>query len=196
MNPGFLPLLSWLCKLLWDFTYLCWNLTTVRLPACITVDHGTEFTSRALDCWAWENKVQLDFTRPGKPTDNGLCESFNGRLRDECLNTHEFESLEQARRIIEAWRRDYNDHRPHGSLGKLTPSEYVKSNQVRLLEVARFYESHQNWGDIMLHSPVESACLSNGEAYEWLERQAGRCARRASTNGGEACSVVRSQELV
>jgi putative transposase len=62
---------------------------TVRLPACITVDHGTEFTSRALDFWAWENKVQLDFTRPGKPTDNGLCESFNGRLRDECLNTHD-----------------------------------------------------------------------------------------------------------
>ena len=73
---------------------------TVRLPACITVDHGTEFTSRALDFWAWENKVQLDFTRPGKPTDNGLCESFNGRLRDECLNTHEFESLQQAQRII------------------------------------------------------------------------------------------------
>jgi putative transposase len=103
-----------------------------------TVDHGTEFTSRALDFWAWENKVQLDFTRPGKPTDNGLCESFNGRLRDECLNTHEFESLEQAKRIIEAWRRDYNDHRPHGSLGKLTPSEYGKSNQVRLPEAARF----------------------------------------------------------
>jgi putative transposase len=111
---------------------------TVCLPASITVDHGTEFTSRALDFWAWENKVQLDFTRPGKPTDNGLCESFNVRLRDECLNTHEFESLEQAKRIIEAWRRDYNDHRPHGSLGKLTPSEYVKSNQVRLPEAARF----------------------------------------------------------
>jgi len=110
----------------------------VCLPACITVDHGTEFTSRALDFWAWENKVQLDFTRPGKPTDNGLCESFNGRLRDECLNTHEFESLQQAQRIIEAWRRDYNDHIPHGSLGKLTPSEYVKTNQVRLPEAARF----------------------------------------------------------
>jgi putative transposase len=100
--------------------------------------HGTEFTSRHWTSGAWENKVQLDFTRPGKPTDNGLCESFNGRLRDECLNTHEFESLEQAKRIIEAWRRDYNDHRPHGSLGELTSSEYVKSNQVRLPEAARF----------------------------------------------------------
>lgn len=73
-----------------------------HLPSCITVDHGTEFTSRALDNWAWNNKVQLDFTRPGKPTDNGLCESFNGRLRDECLNIHEFESLDQAKEIIEA----------------------------------------------------------------------------------------------
>lgn len=68
-----------------------------RLPSSITADHGTEFTSRTLDTWAWENKVQLAFTRPGKPTDNGLCESFNGRLRDECLNVHEFQSLEHAR---------------------------------------------------------------------------------------------------
>jgi transposase InsO family protein len=75
---------------------------TVRLPACITVDHGTEFTSRALDLWAWENKVQLDFTYPGKPTDNGLCDSFSGRLRGECLNTHEFEPLEQVSRAVAA----------------------------------------------------------------------------------------------
>lgn len=108
-----------------------------RLPVSITVDHGTEFTSKALDFWAWEHKVQLDFTRPGKPTDNGLCESFNGRLRDECLNAHEFESLDHAKAIIEAWRRDYNEQRPHGSLGKLTPSEYAKSNRVRVSEAAR-----------------------------------------------------------
>lgn len=95
----------------------------VRLPRSITVDHGTEFASKALDQWAWENGVQLDFTRPGKPTDNGLCESFNGRLRDECLNVHEFQSIEHARQVIEAWRVDYNEHRPHGSLGFLTPNE-------------------------------------------------------------------------
>jgi putative transposase len=99
------------------------------LPRSITVYHGTEFTSKALDQWAWENSVALDFTRPGKPTDNGLCESFNGRLRDECLNVHEFESIEQARQVIEAWRIDYNEHRPHGALGHLTPSEYAKSGQ-------------------------------------------------------------------
>lgn len=96
-----------------------------ELPRSITVDHGTEFTSKALDQWAWENGVLLDFTRPGKPTDNGLCESFNGRLRDECLNVNEFESIEHARQKIEAWRIDYNEQRPHGALGHLTPSEYA-----------------------------------------------------------------------
>jgi len=106
------------------------------LPASITVDHGTEFTSKALDFWAWQNKVLLDFTRPGKPTDNGLCESFNGRLRDECLNAHEFLSLEHAKAVIEAWRNDYNDLRPHGSLGMLTPSEYANSQSVSLPEEA------------------------------------------------------------
>jgi putative transposase len=105
-----------------------------HLPQSITVDHGTEFTSKALDQWAWDNQIQLDFTRPGKPTDNGLCESFNGRLRDECLNVHQFHSLEQARAIIEAWRRDYNENRPHGSLGKLTPSEYAKIGQQKHLK--------------------------------------------------------------
>jgi len=105
-----------------------------KLPRSITVDHGTEFTSRALDQWAWENGVQLDFTRPGKPTDNGLCESFNGRLRDECLNVSDFESLAHARERIEAWRNDYNDQRPHGSLGHLTPSEYARSGQRKASE--------------------------------------------------------------
>lgn len=89
----------------------------IPLPLSITMDHGTEFMSRALDECAWENKVQLDFTRPGKPTDNGLYESFNGRLRDECLNTNEFQSMVEAKRIIDAWRVDYNENKPHSSLG-------------------------------------------------------------------------------
>ena len=84
-----------------------------------------------MDQWAWENGVQLDFTRPGKPTDNGLCESFNGRLRDECLNVHEFESIEHVRQRLESWRIDYNESRPHGALGHLTPSEYAQSGQAR-----------------------------------------------------------------
>jgi len=105
--------------------------TRRKLPRSITVDHGTEFTSRALDEWAWASGVQLDFTRPGRPTDNGLCESFNGRLRDECLNVTEFESIAHAHQRLEAWRTDYNEQRPHGALGHLTPSEYARSGRIR-----------------------------------------------------------------
>ena len=99
---------------------------TRPLPTAITVDHGTEFTSRALDEWAWQRSVQLDFIRPGKPAENGLCESFNGRLRDECLNVNEFTSLDHARAVLTAWKDDYNHRRPHGSLGHLTPCEYAR----------------------------------------------------------------------
>jgi len=109
------------------------------LPRSITVDHGTEFTSRVLDQWAWEHGISLDFTRPGKPTDNGLCESFNGRLRDECLNVHEFQSIDQARHLIEQWRNDYNEQRPHGSLGYLTPSEYARIGQKQAAEASKLY---------------------------------------------------------
>lgn len=99
------------------------------LPKAITVDHGTEFTSRALDEWAWQRGVQLDFIRPGKPAENGLIESFNGRLRDECLNVTEFVSLEHVQDVLAAWQDDYNHRRPHGSLGHLTPSEFARRGQ-------------------------------------------------------------------
>ena len=98
-------------------------------PASITVDHGTEFTSKALEEWAYRRGVKLDFIHPGKPTENGHIESFNGRLRDECLNVTQFTSIEDAGRQIEAWRIDYNAHRPHGSLGHLTPIEYAQKRQ-------------------------------------------------------------------
>ncbi len=106
------------------------------LPKAITVDHGTEFTSKALDEWAYRRGVELDFIRPGKPVENAFIESFNGRLRDECLNVHTFESVAHAQRLIEAWRRDYNDHRPHGALGFLTPSEYAAQGQISGAEAA------------------------------------------------------------
>src|SRR5262249_32319076 len=99
-------------------------------PRSITVDHGTEFTSRALEDWAYQRGVQLDFIRPGKPQENAFIESFNGRLRDECLNVHQFLSLADARQKIETWRRDYNEARPHGSLGRLTPCEFVTHRQA------------------------------------------------------------------
>ena len=106
------------------------------LPRAITVDHGTEFTSKALDEWAYRRGVALAFIRPGKPVENALIESFNGRLRDECLNVYTFESIAHAQAILTAWRADYNQHRPHGALGHLTPSEYVEQRQKPTQEAA------------------------------------------------------------
>ncbi len=86
-------------------------------PKAITVDNGTEFTSKALNDWAYRRAIKLDDTRAGKPTDNGLIESFNGRLRDEFLNVNEFVTLHDARQKLTVWQDDYHHHRPHGSLG-------------------------------------------------------------------------------
>ena len=99
-------------------------------PQSITVDHGTEFMSRALEDWAYQRGVQLDFIRPGKPVENAFIESFNGRLRDECLNVHQFTSIADAKEKIEAWRVDYNQRRHHSSLGHLTPNEFVQLRQA------------------------------------------------------------------
>ena len=96
-------------------------------PKTIRVDNGPEFVSRVLDQWAYWNKVELDFSRPGKPTDNAFIESFNGRLRAECLDTSWFLSLPDARNKLEEWRKDYNEVRPHSALGNLTPCEYRSS---------------------------------------------------------------------
>jgi putative transposase len=97
------------------------------LPRAIVADHGPEFAGRALDLWAHGRGVAIDFIRPGKPVDNAFVESFNGRLRDECLNENWFQSLREARQVVEAWREDYNDVRPHRSLGGRTPSEYARA---------------------------------------------------------------------
>ena len=96
------------------------------VPEAIQVDHGPEFISRAVDQWAFANGVQLHFIDPGKPTQNGFIESFNGKFRDECLNQNWFVDLDDARRIIEAWRVDYNTVRPHSSLGYRTPDEFAR----------------------------------------------------------------------
>ena len=101
-----------------------------QAPRSITVDHGTEFMSRALEDWAYQRAVQLDFIRPGKPVENAFIESFNGRLRDECLNVHQFTSIDDAKTKIEAERVDYNQRRPHNSLGHLTPNEYAQQRQL------------------------------------------------------------------
>lgn len=100
---------------------LCEN----TLPTRIQCDNGSEFISKEVDRWAYENKVTLDFSRPGKPTDNPYVESFNGKFRDECLSVHWFLSLEDAQEKIDDWRWDYNHFRPHSSLNDLTPQQYI-----------------------------------------------------------------------
>ena len=94
-------------------------------PGSIRVDNGPEFAGRLLDQWAYLNKVELDFSRPGKPTNNAFIEAFNSRLRQECLNASWFLSMNDARLRINAWRDDYNIHRPHSALGNLTPSAFA-----------------------------------------------------------------------
>jgi putative transposase len=102
---------------------------TRPLPYAITVNHGTEFTSKVLDEGCYSRGVKLDFIQPGKPTENAINESFNGRLRDECLNVNEIVTLDQTREILGTWKHDYNHQRPHGSLGRLTPSEFSMKGQ-------------------------------------------------------------------
>lgn len=95
------------------------------VPEVIVTDNGSEFTSRAFDAWAYARGVKIDFIQPGKPVQNAFIESFNGTFRDDCLNLHWFLSLADAKWTIEDWRRDYNEFRPHSSLGGLTPAEYA-----------------------------------------------------------------------
>ncbi len=101
----------------------------------VRCDNGPEFVSKVLDRWAYENRVSMDFSRPGKPTDNAFAEPFIGSLSDECLNVNWFLSLEDARDKIEAWRVDYNEYRPHSSLGYRTPRDYIRSRLFEAGEI-------------------------------------------------------------
>jgi putative transposase len=97
------------------------------LPEAIVLDNGPEFRGRALAAWSEERGVRLEFIQPGKPVQNAYVESFNGRLRDECLNANWFTSLNDARRKIEEWRQDYNQQRPHSSLQYLSPAAFART---------------------------------------------------------------------
>jgi putative transposase len=99
------------------------------LPQSITTDNGSEFAGKAMEVWAYQNDVKLDLIRPGKPVENGYIESFNGRLRDECLNGEIFFDLADAREKLERWRADYNERRPHSSLDDRTPAEFAKATR-------------------------------------------------------------------
>ena len=95
------------------------------VPKMLFCDNGSEFTSQAMDLWGYRAGVRIDFSRPGKPTDNAYVESFNGTFRRECLDAHWFTTLAEAKQMIEAWRREYNESRPHRALGERTPNEFA-----------------------------------------------------------------------
>ncbi len=97
-------------------------------PETITSDNGSEFVGKAMEAWSYQTGVKLDFIRPGKPVENGFCESFNGRLRDECLNLEVFFDLADARVKLEQWKADFNQHRPHSSLDNRTPQEFAAAS--------------------------------------------------------------------
>lgn len=111
------------------------------LPKAIRTDQGPEFTGKALDQWAYRNGVNLKLIEAGKPTQNAYIESFNGRFRDECLNDHWFTSLAEARIWIAAWRRDYNENRPHSALDYLTPAEFAARSRKSLIEAGEMQET-------------------------------------------------------
>jgi putative transposase len=129
------------------------------LPEQIVIDNGTEFTSKALDQWAYENNVALHFITPGRPMENGYIESFHGRFREECLNEHWFLTLDDAREIIEDWRIDYNQVRPHSSLGYLTPEQFALG-YANVESTKRFPHSHSPdygcWQNLQLNSNPET----------------------------------------
>jgi putative transposase len=96
------------------------------VPNAITCDNGTEFTSKVFDEWAFTRKIQLDFIRPGKPVENAFIESFNGKLREECLSQNWFTDVDDAQAAMAAWMGEYNESRPHTSLGDLAPADYAR----------------------------------------------------------------------
>jgi putative transposase len=125
-------------------------------PLSITVDNGTEFASKAMELWAYSHGVHLDFIRPGKPVENGYIESFNGKLRDECLNVEVFFTLDDACKKLQKWRRDYNHYRPHSALADRTPDEFAllwsggKDGDTPALENAeRFPLSHRTTATVI-----------------------------------------------
>lgn len=96
-------------------------------PKYLFADNGAEFTGRLMDMWTYHHGTRINFSRPEKPTDNAFIESFNGSLRDECLNVHWFKSIEHARKEIERWRVDYNESRPHMALGNIPPTAFAQT---------------------------------------------------------------------
>jgi hypothetical protein len=117
------------------------------LPESITCDNGSEFTSRAMEAWVMEHGVRLAFIRPGRPTENGFAESFNGRLRDECLRVSWFPTLGEARRRLAMWREYYNEQRPHSALHDQTPAAFAAQHgYFRTERFARVADQKASFG--------------------------------------------------
>jgi putative transposase len=116
-------------------------------PESLRCDNGSEFTSQLMDLWAYQHQVRIDYSRPGKPTDNAYVESFNGTFRDECLNAHWFESIADARAVVESWRVEYNESRPHRALGEVPPAEFARRFRARPEPAGQpdADDSHRHW---------------------------------------------------
>lgn len=133
------------------------------IPKRLHTDNGSEFISKEMDRWAYENNVIMDYSRPGKPTDNPFVESFNGCFRDECLNAHWLLSLEDVAEKIEAWRMEYNHYRPHSSLNDLTPAEFIEQSTVNEISLPAAPASR-----MMLFAASNIDASASKKASSWL----------------------------
>jgi putative transposase len=115
----------------------------------IRVDNGSEFISRDMDLWAYQRGVILDFSRPGKPTDNAFIEAFNSKMRSECLNAHWLLSLEDACEKLEAWRKHYNEERPHSAIGNIPPIMLANSaGETSPPDLSKAENSRPEWSKV------------------------------------------------
>ncbi len=142
-------------------------------PESITSDNGSEFAGRAMDYWAHQTGVKLDFIRPGKPVENGYIESFNGRLRDECLNVEVFLDLADAQ--IERWKSDYNQQRPHSALADRTPQEFALAVMQRSFGLSLEERPNESTQDaVCVDSTIAGAPVRDGRAGIQRRRSNGR----------------------
>jgi transposase InsO family protein len=143
-----------------------------RTPGLLFCDNGSEFSSQIMDMWAYQNGVKIDFSRPGKSTDNAYIETFNGTLRAECLDTHWFGTMEEAKETIEAWRREYNESRPHRALGERTPKEFAHeiaaSRDLMGLKTAE----NSPWSWYKKPGPIKEA---RNSLWKWYKKPGPSC---------------------
>jgi putative transposase len=156
--------------------------STRGVPATIQCDSDTEFTSRALDQWAYANRVALDFSRPGKPTDNATIESFNARVRRERPSEHYFSTLADAHIVLARSRDEYNNHRPHSSFGQPAPAQFRAGMEINADSGQQLRTGYLEW------------CGVGSRTYRLLRIAGGREADKTSKNGRLDPQTVRSEQ--